>query len=1357
LSKVLIKNNFAMKNSLLLASFCFLLVGTASAQISLSFSAVSPTCNGYTNGSASVEPSGGTAPYTFAWQTGQTGPNLIGIAAGEYQVTVTDNNNNTASGSVSVTQPAAVVANINADVDCNGQSGTLTAVTSGGTGNYTYLWSTTETTSAIQISAPGNYFVTVADANQCSDVATAQVAGALNVTLDVTQVRCFTDPNSGALHVNVLGGAAPYTYLWNDGTNQSVRQNLPAGTYTVMVTDANSCTALASATLVTPPPLTASIVSVTPSCGGANNGSATIIAVGGTPPYTHTWTPGNYTGTTVTGLAPGQYYVCTFDSNQCQLDLWVMIPEINNLAVNLSIQSAECTGVNDGVATALVVPPGNYQYQWNVPPFSGVTQITGLAANTLVAVTVTDPISGCTGVDSAIVGAHTNMLVTVTDSDIPCEGQNIGTATATASGGTPQYTYVWTAPPGNTTIGVGPNISGLAAGAYMVSATDSRGCTAIGVADIDVLSSLNAQIGGFMTIECGEDSTLVQFVNLSTDAFSTITGWSWILTGTDGTPHVYANISPLQVSLPVGDTVAAMLVVTSDAGCVDTASQQLIVPGIPDITLSTGPTVILCQNNPVYIEVSGGQPYFTYTWSPLTGLTLDSIPPNATAFPDTTTTYQLIANNQGCADTVKVEVIRVTPIELTVDESEIHTCDSTVVLQAFSNVTNVIWVDPAGNPVGNPPGNPVTVAVDSSTTYTAIATDANGCADSIQVTVIGHDIDVSVDPALPGIGCANTPIPLGLLNHNPGDTLQYTWSVTAPLTIDNPNSANPNVSGPAGNYVVTVTVTNQFDCTETLEIPVVINPLFDIDQSIAADLCNGLAVQFTNNSGLSGVWDFGDNTTSVENNPLHIYGAAGQFHVVFTPDLTICTMPWDSTIQVFDTTIAPPVITYEYVNCINQADIQFNGTSNIPNVTWAWTFEGGMPPTAVQQNPLVTFTEEGTITASLLVTDINGCSDSSQTEVEIVFINDQIPDSISYCNDTTVVYLNPDGFDSTATYVWTAVPSDPSLVGNDPNPGVSPLVPTIYTVIISQGTQCSVTYTVVVTPEASPDLALDPNFPGTGCENTQIPLGVINNIPGQVLTYQWNASPPLVLTGANTANPTVSGPAGSYIVTVTVTNQANCTDMLEVPVIITDGQSIEQDIIADLCDGTNVQFFNNSGLSGTWNFGDGSTSVEQNPIHQYSAGGQYLVTFTPDNAECTAPWDSLITVYESALQPPVITHNYVDCIDEAQIQFNGTSNIPDVTWAWTFEGGTPPTSVEQNPLVTFTEEDTVTVWLVVTDVNGCKDSSVALVEVLFINDQIPDSIEFCIDTTLVFLNPNGFDSTATYPMDLGASRSKSGS
>lgn len=123
----------------------------------------------------------------------------------------------------------------------------------------------------------------------------------------VTNIPCASDPLGGALNAVITGGNNPYTVFWNDGNTNVSRQNLPAGTYSVTATDANGCTATDQGTITMPPPLHVEVVSITPSCNGANNGSATIVPSGGTPPYTHSWTPGGYTGTTVTGLAPGQY------------------------------------------------------------------------------------------------------------------------------------------------------------------------------------------------------------------------------------------------------------------------------------------------------------------------------------------------------------------------------------------------------------------------------------------------------------------------------------------------------------------------------------------------------------------------------------------------------------------------------------------------------------------------------------------------------------------------------------------------------------------------------------------------------------------------------------------------------------------------------------------------------------------------------------------------------------------------------------------------------------------------------------------------------------------------------------------
>lgn len=96
--------------------------------------------------------------------------------------------------------------------------------------------------------------------------------------------------------------------------------------------------------------------------------------------------------------------------------------------------------------------------------------------------------------------------------------------------------------------------------------------------------------------------------------------------------------------------------------------------GISEISLKYGGDSHGLCNAPVHLIVNGGNPTYTYVWSPLTGLTLDPTPPNATANPGVTTTYQLIASDQGCRDTVSVNVVRVTPIELSVQQHVIETC-----------------------------------------------------------------------------------------------------------------------------------------------------------------------------------------------------------------------------------------------------------------------------------------------------------------------------------------------------------------------------------------------------------------------------------------------------------------------------------------------------------------------------------------------------------------------------------------------------------------------------------------------------------------------------------------------------------
>ena len=926
--------------------------------------------------------------------------------------------------------------------------------------------------------------------------------------------------------------------------------------------------------------LLVTVVSLTPDCSGTSSGSVTIMVTGGAMPFTHVWSPGGSTGTTLTGLSAGVYTVSTTDANQCQTETAITIPSADTPTVELSLQSAACPGVPNGTAIAIVSPAGTYSYSWNIPgqsPQDGAV-ISGLAAGEGVVVTVTDLITGCAASASGTIGALDQIQMSVTDTDINCAGVSLGAATVNASANSPQIFYEWTYPPGDSVISNETQIGDLSPGSYQIEVTDLRGCRAVEVIDITVGSAPHAVMSGLQLIQCGSDSSLVRFENFSTDAFSSITSWEWHISSSD-TAYSFPNVSPLVLWLPAGDTITVTLGVVSANGCTNMVSRTMFVPGNPDIELSTGPTSFNCDNSPVTISVSGGKSYYQYMWSPLSDLTLSPSPVNVVVNPDSTQSYQLIANDRGCADTVSVNIIRVRDINLQTNDAEVNSCDSLYVLTASADVTGVIWVDAAGNPASNPPSDTVTVNAGVTTVYTAIAVGDMGCADSASVSLTGSFVGLTADPAKNGIGCEGEPLQLGVLAQSAVGNFTYNWQIPPPLSVSGSNVANPTVTGPTGSYVVTVTVTNAF-CSQTLFIPISIQNNPSLDQAISANLCDGLQTQFFNNSGVGGVWSFGDGTQSEEMNPVHIYGTPGNYTVLFTPYNTLCVSPWDTTILVNVTALVPPVIGGTQVTCLDSLQYQFVNTSASQGaVSWSWSFEGGSPASSSSSNPDVSFTIEGPATVTLTVTDANGCITTSDTTIQVDIIDDSIAESYSACPGQAIE-LNADGTDASATYTWTATPADPGLDGNNPNPVVHPLESTIYELTIAQGL-CSATRQVAVTILPAPLLSADPATPANGCAGTPFTLGVVSQPPASV--YQWTAPPALTLAGSGSSQ-VITGPGGVYDVTVTGINSIGCRDSIVVPVEIFE---IDDQINASLtiCEGAEIELNsdgNDSGASYSW-------------------------------------------------------------------------------------------------------------------------------------------------------------------------------
>ncbi len=1293
-----------MKKSLYLVIFLALLASASgvTAQIQLTFSSVQPSCHGYTNGTATVLAVGGTGAYSYAWTNGQTTETNFGIGAGLYTVTVTDENSNTASGSVSVDEPSALAVLISANaLGCDGSSGTLTATGSGGTTPYSYNWDGPNSSSSetVAVTGPGNYFATVTDGNGCSTVGSFTVASALMVDVVATDIPCSIYPDGGAANAIVNGGEPPYTFSWSNGETTQIITGISAGTYTCTVTSTNGCTAIGSDVVDIPSPLEVEIISLTPACGGNNNGAATVEASGGTPPYLYSWTSGPngplpvpLDGPTQTGLAPGQYYVCTFDANHCQKDRWVIIPATDGLDVTLEVKSATCVGINNAAATAIVSPPGNgYLYDWTlildnvVTHISGTIQLTGLAAGTKVTVVVTDPISGCTGTASGIVGAHNNLNIAVTDIDITCAG-GFGSATAVASNGTPQYVYTWFS--NGVQIGNQASIAGLNPGAYLVSVVDSAGCKAQSVADIGIQSAPHASIAAAHVLVCGDSLSTVQFTNTSSDPYNQITGLVWTVKGPT-IDSVIVQQNQITFQLPVDETITVQLIATSGLGCPDTVSIIYNVPGFPNISISLDSSSINCTGDPVAINVINGDSSYTYVWTPM--VTLNPNPLHVLVNPTVVTTYMLVVTDgNACTTSASITVAPTDSLfQLSVSDQLIVTCSDSAVLFASTSIpATIVWSQ--GNTIYT--GNPITVpATPTATIYTVKALTADGCFRSEQVSVTGNAIHVSLSPNADQRICERDTLPLWVVVSPASDSYHYDWSVTAPGVLSSTTSSTPWMTGPSGSYTVKVIVSNEF-CSDTLSFVVEIIPAINIAANISVNLCDGLHVQFFNSSGIDGEWNFGDGSAnSAETNPIHTYASADQYPVVFTSNLE-CTLPWDSLIQVQEFALSASIID-SFVQCTAQAEIQFFGIVNNASSSvshWNWVFAGGTPPTANIQNPVVTYTQEGPVQALLIVQDINGCRDTVSTTVQVHFISDTIPNAVSICLGDSV-QLNPGGHDLGANYVWTSTPFDATLDPNDPTPIVSPSVPTTYSVQVSEGL-CSELYTVSLTLSPGSEVHLPSDTTMIVCTNQ---LVTITAQGSGAAGYEWSNSPNFTNIIATTQTVQVM-PNATYYVRTTGT-VCTAVDSMTIDLGVPEIQVVPTD--NDICQGEQTaliltNLITSQNLHYQW---DPALPDVANPIISPAESTVYFVTVT-NQYGCTTTLSLSVNVttvgVTAVAEPDTVSAQNPTTILTA----TGSGNSTITSYSWS------PAGTLSNPGAAQTQatpNETETYFVTVTNAQGC--------------------------------------------------------
>jgi gliding motility-associated-like protein len=956
---------------------------------------------------------------------------------------VTDANGCITTATITITQPPLLTATQSqTNVLCNGAcNGTASVVASGGTPAYSYLWAPSggNTANATGLCA-GSYSCTITDSKGCTVQKTFTITQPPVLTATTTQVNILCNGgNNGSTTVTASGGTTPYTYSWNTTPSQTTTTatGLTAGSYVITVTDANGCTVAVTVTITQPVALTLT-TSFTQSTCGQPNGSATVTASGGTTPYSYSWnTSPVQTTSTATGLAAGSYVITVTDANGCTATATVNVPNAGSPTASISTSvNVLCFGGNNGSATATATGgTAPYNYSWNTTPAQLTATATGLTAGTYV-VTVTDA-NGCTSTATVTITQPTQLTAIISSSvNILCFGGNNGSATVTAGGGTPAYSYSWNTTPAQLTA----TATGLTAGNYVVTVTDANGCTATATVTITQPTQLVIAVAGFNTScnnlcngqgvcipsggtapytfswapvggnnpsatglcagiytvyvtdanGCAINDTAI--VNQPTPFVTTTSNTTAHCNQPDGSacvnvsgstpPYTYSwSTSPSQTTTCATGLVPGSynVVITDFNGC--TTSATVVVPNAAGVVASisgfnNASCFGSCNGDATALATGGNGPY-TYSWS--------TTPSQSTAAASglCAGTYTcLVTDFNGCSDTAVVTITQpqqlvITPgpaVTICIGQSTTLTATATGGTAPYS----FTW-----NP-GNLTGSSVSVSPTTTTTYTVTATDANNCT-AVQQTLV-----VTVNPPLSVVASGATAVCIGgsasiqaTASGGNGGPYTYIW------TPGNLSGSSVSVT-PTATTTYTITVTDNCTTTPATDtVTIIVNPLPTVTfttNPTPAQGCAPLCVDFTNTTPNTSVcdWNFSVGTVTGNCNPQFCFTSPGTYDVTLSVvDNNGCAnsllMPALVTVwpnPVADFTMSPQPTT------IMNGTISFTDLSQLAN-TWTWNFGDILNSGSNQQNPQFTYTDSGYYVVTLWVSTIHGCTDSISKTLRI--------------------------------------------------------------------------------------------------------------------------------------------------------------------------------------------------------------------------------------------------------------------------------------------------------------------------------------------------------------------------------------
>jgi len=1149
------------------------------------------SCFNSANGSLTANMVGNvTAPLTYSWSNGSTLQTATGLAPGNYTVTVSDFYGCKSSTVGTITQPGNIilVSGSSAALCFNSATGSATTiVSSGGTPGFSYLWSPGgATTSVVSGLLAGTYTCQVTDANGCIKTNTVSITQPSSVTINTSTLTATCNQANGVASATAIGGTGPYTYTWSTNFVGQTLSNVAAGTYTVLVKDANGCLYTLAATVPNASGPAIAVTSFTnPSCFGGNNGIATTTINPGNPgpgfPI-YTWSNGQNTGT-ATNLMNGVYTVTLTDATGCIASASVTITQPPALTLNVTGTNPKCFNATNGTANAGVLggTPA-YTYAWLPAPGAGGNSATpsGMGPGNY-GVTVTDS-KGCIIQGSVALANPPQMLSGVSSTNVSCFNACNGLAVASVTNAVGAVSYYWTGGPVPLTT---QNVSNLCVGTFSMMATDQNSCTSTTVFNITQPPLLTVSISAIGTPSCSGYS----------NGFATASP-------NGGTPAYTYSWSNSQSNATANNLIAGSYTITvSDSkSCTATAVANVTQPAGLSVTVTHTNISCFGLNNGIgNVNYSGGTGIPVILWQP----SLANTQYVNTLAPGNHTVTLTDANNCTVQSTFSLT-----------QPSQLVANITTVVPTNCGQANGSSSVAASGGAGGytyqwtsNPSFTSPSIINVVSGAYSVTITDANGCTATTATVIPNIAAPVVVVTNTFAVSC------FGMANGGATITAtggagsnNYLWSYLA-QTTQNVNNL------PSGLH--SITVTDAAGCVGGAVVNItqptqLVTAIGSVTNVACSGQFNGAAQMLTNGGtpNYSYLWLPTSQTNSV------LTGVGTGVYSCTVTDANGCVS--SKTVNISQPN--PLLITTNTVipnNCNGFATGQINTsiTGGTPTYTLTWT-------PAQPANPTITNLIAGTY--SLAIIDTKGCTTNSVytlTDPPAMVIQTTLATQATCGNSNGTASVNITGGTPNYSYNWNT--PTPQL-----SPGASNLPPGNWVLTTTDAKGCVITATIPVT--AAPLATVTAASTNILCNNQSNGSATITANGVNNFSYNWS---PSGLTSA-----IVNG-LGAAVHSATITDGNGCksytTVVISEPSVLTLNTSTPQII----CYGAFAQLFGQASggtVPYTYTLTDLSSNTSTstttpngiNATPTLSSTTQYTVSVLDANGCAAGPYTILVNV-----------------------------------------------------------------------------------------------------------------------------------